>query len=168
MPYSSKKGKEIITGWLSKKRDYLKCMVDFGAGAGYYGKLFEKLQPQCTRIAIEAFEPYIEKFNLFRLYHDVLVADVSKMELPEADIAVCGDIIEHLSKDVATDFIKRIDEKYRYVIVSIPFGSYPQGAVGGNEYERHLSTWSYNELCDIFKNFKIRTSCDNIAVFIKN
>jgi hypothetical protein len=142
-------------------------MVDFGCGAGYYGWLFKKLKPACRREAVEVFLPYAVKYGLSAIYHKIYVEDASKMALPSADIAVCGDIIEHMTKDVATDFIKRIDAKYRHVIVSIPFGSYPQGASHGNEFERHLSEFSLIELCVLFENFKIKQNFGNIAVFIK-
>lgn len=167
MPYSSVYGKKIILRWLSESRPDIKTMVDFGAGAGYYGKLFKRLLPACRREAVEAYLPYLEKFNLWRLYHMIYVEDASKMALPDADIAIFGDVVEHMTKEVALDFLWRIEAKYKHVIISIPFGSYPQGAVGGNEYERHLSEWGYEELLRLFKNYKIQTTDENIAVFIK-
>ena len=167
MPYSSNYGKKIIIDWLSIQRKDIKDIVDFGAGAGYYGKLFKKFVPACYCIGVEIFEPYIEKYRLSAIYDEIYTDDASKMALPNADIAVCGDVIEHMTKDVATDFIKRIEAKYRHVIVSIPIGSYPQGASHGNEFESHLSEWSFDELCEIFKNFKIKLNYRIIAVFIK-
>ena len=168
MPFSSPHGKRIIAKWLSVDRPDILCMVDFGAGAGYYGKLFKYHLPYCRREAVEVFEPYIEKYELSLIYDKIYIEDASKIDLPCADIAVCGDVIEHMTKDVATDFIKRIEAKYRHVIISIPIGSYPQGAIGGNEFESHLSFWCFSELCDLFKNFKIKQNFRNIAVFIKN
>jgi hypothetical protein len=140
----------------------------FGAGAGYYGKLFKKLVPSCYCTAVEVFVPYIEKYRLSAIYDKIYTDDASKMALPSADLAICGDVIEHMTKDVATDFIKRIEAKYRHVIVSIPFGSYPQGSSEGNEFEKHLSTFDLFELSELFKNFAIMETKGNIAVFIKN
>jgi hypothetical protein len=167
MPFSSHYGKNLICEWLAKSRIDIVSMIDFGAGAGYYGKIFKFYIPWARREAVEVFEPYIVKYELSLIYSKIYTQNASKMALPDADIAVCGDVIEHMTKDVATDFIKRIEAKYRHVIVSIPFGSYPQGASHGNEFESHLSEWSFDELCEIFKNFKIKEKYRNIAVFIK-
>jgi hypothetical protein len=167
MPFSAPYGKKIIVRWLAENRPDIKSMVDFGAGAGYYGKLFKFYIPWCRREAVEVFEPYIEKYELSLIYSKIYIEDASKMALPSADMAVFGDVIEHMTKDVALDFISRIDAKYRHAIISIPFGSYPQDASHGNEFERHLSEWSFEELCEVFKNFKVKEKYKNIAVFIK-
>ena len=41
-------------------------------------------------------------------------------------------------------------EKSRFVLLNVPIGTdWPQGAVYGNDFETHLSTWTTEEL-DLF------------------
>jgi hypothetical protein len=167
MPFSAKQGKNIIEKWLREHTGAFDSMVDFGAGAGFYGKMIKEIMPKKYRIAVEGFEPYIKKYRLSYLYQKIIVADFAKMELPDADLAILGDVVEHMPKDTATEFMGRVVAKYPHVIVSIPVGSYPQGAYFGNELERHLSEWTIKELDSLFKNFSIRALDENIGVFIK-
>lgn len=167
MPFSSKQGKFEIVKWLSKNARDISSMIDFGAGAGNYAKIFIAHAPRIHRTAVEVFEPYIKKFRLASLYQKIIVADFSKMELPAGDLAILGDVVEHLPKEPARAFVASVVAKYPHVIVSIPVGSYPQGTVYGNDFERHLSEWTIKELDEMFKNFPVRLVDGEIGVFIK-
>ena len=167
MPFSSNYGKFEISKWVSEHSRDIFCMVDFGAGAGNYARIFKKFAPRVRRVAVEGFEPYIKKYFLATLYHKIIVADFLKIELPAGDLAILGDVVEHLPKDSAMTFVASVVAKYPHVIVSIPVGYYPQGTVFGNKLEMHLSEWTVKELDDMYKDFPIRFLRGNICVFIK-
>ncbi len=47
------------------------------------------------------------------------------------------------------EILKIAAHKYNHIIVSIPLGPCPQGASQGNELERHLSEWRFEEVAEI-------------------
>ena len=170
MPYSSINGKDCIKKWIADHKD-ISSMVDFGAGSGTYGKLFRQINPAVKRFAIEAYEPYIERFKLYDIYNEVIVGTIEGVKWPEADVAIFGDILEHLEKKQALEILRVADHRYKKIIVSIPIGECLQGPVGGNELEKHVSTWSFNELAPLMWWSSKSIICDDgkyaIGLFIK-
>ncbi len=172
MPYSSHNGKETICQWLDKNKSSLKTMVDFGAGAGAFGKMFKFLAPEIKRFAVEGYAPYVERFKLNQFYDGIIVGKIEEIKWPDGDVAIFGDVIEHLEKKQAIEIIKVAALRYKHLILSIPLGHCPQGASQGNELERHLSEWTFEELSKVqnWKIKKIETDIKDgftIGVFIK-
>ena len=168
MPFSSENGKHAIAEWVEKHKREIADVIDFGAGSGNYGKMLLEIEPAFHVTAVEIFETYIDKFNLYALYDKVICGDMRKIELPEADLAICGDVLEHCAKNDAVEFLHRIEAKYTHVIVSIPIGTYLQGPVFGNVFEKHLSFWSEKELYDLFIEYDLKIRYNDIAVFIRH
>jgi len=137
MPVSSPLGKNIIKDWFDRQTD-ISSIVDVGAGAGTYRDL---LGGKYHWTAVEIWEDYINKYNLKSRYENVVYGDIAKIELPDADCIIFGDIIEHLKFYEGRDVLVRAIKKYKHVVLSIPLGVYQQGAIEGNPYEEHQSTW---------------------------
>lgn len=82
--------------------------------------------------------------------HDVILCgDISSLCFPERsfDAVVLLEVIEHLPHH---DGERLLENAFRWarskVIVSTPNGFWPQGPLGGNELQRHLSGWTLAEL----------------------
>lgn len=125
-------------------------IVDVGAGGGanlefYYPWL------KGTWIAIEAWEPYIERFELDVRYSAVINKDVRDAALPSADLYIFGDILEHLEADDAVEVWNRARTVSRYLLINIPIVHYEQGALHGNPYEIHRHHWSHEEIMERFE-----------------
>jgi SAM-dependent methyltransferase len=111
-------------------------ILDIGAGSGTY---FNLLSPYgYNKIdCVEAWQPYIEKFDLKRKYKQVIHADISTLDLDfsKYDLVILGDVFEHISKDKTK---KLIDKMLSCdIIVAIPFES-GQEAINSNPYEVHV------------------------------
>lgn len=169
MPASSPLGKDIIKEWFSKQKDIL-SILDVGAGEGTYRKL---LGDKYRWKAIEVWGDYIKRYHLRDMYDEILTGDIRKIEWPMADCVIFGDVIEHLSKKDGIGVLERATEGHRHVVVSIPIGEYKQGAIEGNPYERHKSTWYWEDFGDEFLVKKLIPYCDTcpkdkgIGIFIK-
>lgn len=145
MPASSNLGKDLIQDWV-KKQLHIKTILDIGPGLGTY---YDLLGKDYYWKAIEVWQENIDKFGLKEKYNEVICADVSKAKLPEADLIIFGDVLEHLPKRVASRILRKAILRYSHLIISIPLGKYVQGPIDGNEYETHLSTWNYQEIEDL-------------------
>ena len=153
MPFSSGIGKEETAKWFIENRDSIKRVLDIGCGAGAYAKIIKLQKKICIAaewVAIEAWEPYLEKFELNKLYDRIIVEDARKVnwaKIGNFDVAVAGDVLEHMTKDEAVDLVERALENCHTLIISIPIWEYPQGAAHGNPYEIHVKEdWSHEEV----------------------
>lgn len=147
--WSSPNGKKEIKEWIEKQND-IKTIVDVGPGQGTYAKL---LGDKYNWIGIEAWKPYIEKYNLKDLYKEIIISDIKELnEFPKADCIIFGDVLEHLYKFQAIKIIGKAEAIYKHVIISIPLGSLEQGSLENNSFETHLSNWSESDLDEILGN----------------
>lgn len=147
MPTSSHEGKdwlvprieaEIVNGG--------KEILDIGPGQATYPKLVPNAR-HAEWYAIEIFEPYVVQYGLEGYYRSVRVADARTQRFPKVDVVIMGDVLEHMSKEDAEKVWNKARHAARKaVFVSMPLGEFPQGAVNGNEAERHISTWSNEEV----------------------
>jgi len=126
-------------------------IVDVGCGWGAYHSLAAGQLPGAVWIGIEAWAPYIDKFKLFARYEQVLVADVRYLNwaMVQPDVVILGDVIEHMDKRDAARVWRAALEHSDWVILSIPLGEFPQGALDSNPFEIHRSTWSHEECMDL-------------------
>lgn len=91
---------------------------------------------------VEPFEPCITDIQR-ALCDDIVPRDILEAlpALGHFDLAILGDVIEHLGKADAYDLLGRLFEHTENIIVSTPLGFMPQGAWAGNERETHQCGW---------------------------
>lgn len=119
------------------------AVLDVGAGDGTYARLLADAPEGTTWLALEVHRPYVARYGLDELYDGVIVGDARRRRFPEVDVVILGDVIEHLEHaDAVKVWKKARTAARRAVFASIPLGEHPQGAVNGNEHERHRTTWS--------------------------
>lgn len=142
MPSSVRHGKQEIKQFVQAQTD-IRTIVDVGVGSGTYRYLLGK---NYYWIGIEIFQPYILKFGLQDVYQQIIVGDISEVELPQADCIIFGDVLEHLPKSKALEVLRSALVKYKHVVVSIPIGHYPGQIHYGNENEAHISEWEIKDI----------------------
>lgn len=149
MPGSNPQGKARVLDFVVKHEE-IKKIVDFGAGQGIYGHLLKGTMPWLKMTAVEIWEPYITKYGLWHLYDDIIKADICNLDWPDADMAIFGDVLEHMEKDEAVETIMRAIQKYPHIVISIPIADKLQGPECGNPYECHKYLWQIDELKRMF------------------
>jgi hypothetical protein len=136
-------------------------VLDLGVGFGKYGVLLrEKLDIEPGRVApdrwlvtihgVEAFERYRNPIHTF-VYNQLRIEDFSSH--PDTyrgyDLVLLIDSLEHLEKPVGCAVLQQLRINNRNLIVSCPNCDCPQGAVNGNEYERHRARWYPHEFVEL-------------------
>lgn len=135
-----------------------KSVLDVGAGCGKYGLLAREyleiwqsrpyIADWIVRIdAVEIWGPYLQ-YPGFGYYNQVYNMDIREYvkDMPQYDLAICGDVLEHLAKGYGWEVLSRLLSKCRYVLVSLPLGKWPCPEYAGNPYEKHISTWDMDDL----------------------
>jgi len=162
MPYSSESGKPEIKWIISKLKP--KKMLDVGCGSGTYAKL----SPDAEWTGVEIWEPYVDKFDLKNLYKTLIIEDARKW-LPTDfyDVAIAGDVLEHMTPEEAADLMKRLRACAKAVVISIPIGKYPQDEYDGNPYEAHVKDdWTDEEVRSIFGEPAWSRVSNEIGVYV--
>lgn len=149
---SNSAGKEQILDWFTKNQKEISRILDLGAGSGTYSRLIKSanILKDAEWIAVEAWKPYIDKFNLNSHYSSVINQDIRKLNweaMGNFDVTIAGDVLEHVTKEDAISIVKNILNISKNLIISIPVVHYPQEAVEGNPFEVHVKDdWSHEEV----------------------
>ncbi len=166
MPFSSTSGKAWLIDRLSGATP--RRVLDVGAGSRTYASLFRDRWPGSTWTAVEIWPEWVEKYQLCRLYDDVIVADARTWE-PDGtyDVVFLGDVLEHMTAEEARALLYRMCELAETVVVSVPLGHYPQGAWGGNPYEAHVvDDWTHEAVIARLGSPSAFTIDQEIGVYI--
>lgn len=149
MPTSAFAGRGFFTTHLERVAEELETVIDFGAGEGTYSTLGRHIAPNAKWTALDIHSPYFERYDLYQKYDFVLWADVRAFNSDPYSLGIFGDILEHLHPADAQDVLFREASRTRYLYVSVPIIPAPQGPSHGNDHERHLHDWSFEEMDDL-------------------
>lgn len=145
MPFSAKQNRLWAAKHVVAARPRL--ILDIGPGAGAYSELLRPLLPHTAFHGIEAWEPYIDKYDLLTKYDAITVADIREYQFPRGDYTVIlGDVLEHMPESDGRALIANIKANAKHLLLSVPVLHKEQGATFGNPYERHVRHWHASEL----------------------
>ncbi len=150
MPSSNLEGKPKISQWLLSHPD-IKTIVDLGPGAATYPKL---MQGNYIWKAVEIWGPYVERYELNKYYSEIRIGDIRYMELPQGDCCIAGDVLEHLTREDMIKTFHKINQQFKYVVISIPIHLLCDDVFEGNPFETHLAYWRVEELDKVFVGYK--------------
>lgn len=151
MPTSHPEGKQWVYNKFKKLKN-IRTVLDVGVGLGTYSKLYKYLFPKSIWIGVEIWLPYLKKYNLFKLYDLIIIADIWKMHpIHGLDLVIFGDILEHMEKKKALQVYNRFKQYNKNILISLPIKRFEQGPLEGNPYEEHKAHWSHKEILNNFK-----------------
>ena len=171
MPGSSDFGKLYTALMITQLVDsgLIKTIIDVGVGRGTYYELLSPHLPQLDWTGVEVWAPYIDQFNLHNKYTKLINQDVREINFeaePQRDLAILGDILEHMPKSDAQKIINTILDKSRTVVISIPITHYPQDEINNNPFEKHIKDdWSHKEVLESFPHIITSYVHDHIGVY---
>tara|TARA_R110000803_G_C11984313_1_gene321130 strand:+ start:943 stop:1467 length:525 start_codon:yes stop_codon:yes gene_type:complete len=146
------KGIDMMVNFFEKRKNLR--VLDIGAGMGKWSSLIRGNTQSIH--AVEAHAPYIEKFSLRSLYDKVYNQDIRFFNYEEEyDVAILGDVLEHLEYEDAIETILVLKNKVSCILLTIPITICIQdGSVYGNDYETHRYQWSDKEIQQVL-GFKL-------------
>jgi len=137
--------------------------LDIGIGHGKWGFLVReytdawksriKIEENQTIIhGIEAYEDYIGPLQKL-IYDKVFVGEanniIMKTPIKKYDIIIMTATIEHMSKKIGYQLLKKIQEKSRFSFITTPAKVEISGkSMNYNPYETHVCEWSLEELSE--------------------
>lgn len=150
-----------------------KSILDIGIGYGKYGMLAREYldyahfkKREIVIDGIEGFGEYIQEGQ--RFYYDHIFVGDARVLLPtlaQYDMILLLDTLEHFTRDDGLKILKACQSKAKYILVGTPHDIGMQGAVYGNEFERHRFQWRKEDLL-AFAPFAFFNNADTlIALF---
>lgn len=134
-------------------------VLDLGIGMGFYGAVVRQygdmgVQPWRTHlIGVEGFAGY--RNPCWDLYDQAYVSEIGMFlatTLETCDAILLLDVLEHFDRDAGLQVLAaargRLTPTGR-LYVGTPAVWMEQGAAHGNEYERHRSLWTAEELMSL-------------------
>ena len=126
-------------------------ILDVGAGKGTYASELRAIGYEGHITASEIWPAYVELFGLRGLYDDVYVEDVRTRATFDYDLVIMGDVLEHMTKNDATDVWGKVRTQAHHALLAIPVVHFPQGEEYGNPFEAHVKDdWTHEEVLDTF------------------
>jgi len=136
---------------MAKSLGPLEQILDVGPGDGTYYDLLHPHFPLAIFQAIEIFAPYVERYRLVEKYKTVVIADAADdifFYTTAFDLAIFGDVLEHMEKARAIQMVNRIP--WKHALVSTPIVPFPQEGSLENPYEAHVAQWTTKEMLVTF------------------
>ena len=127
-------GKIEVLHWIRRNFYEGQTCLDVGACDGKWSDL---LGGYLKIDACEIFSPNIWAHHLKEKYRRVFNLDINEMEYKHYDLIIIGDVIEHMSVENAQKALAYALPRCKDLIVGVPF-LYAQGALYGNQWERHI------------------------------
>ena len=116
-------------------------IVDLGAGGGKNGRITRRiLSDRAELIAVEGCEKTARMLSTLDLYDDVhhsLIQDWVSRDSDTYDLAIFGDVLEHLEAREIHVVIRQCLRKFRNIIVVCPLHEIFQDELYGNPLEVH-------------------------------
>lgn len=120
--------------------------IDFGAGAGKFGRLLRSAAPGCRSVAIAPEAAHVQRFGLDELYDEVRVQSAAPWQAGAVserfDLAILGGI-ERMPKSVGLDLLNALAYRAAHTLVIAP-EFVVQG--DGIDAEANVSVWSERDL----------------------
>jgi len=121
-------------------REYLECWA---------GRVYPK-DWKLTIDGIEAWEPFTELPWIKDVYNNVHIGDAAEVinTLPDYDLIIANDVIEHMPKDIGMGLLTNIIKKSKKAIVNIPIGKgwMNNSVVDNNHHDAHQAVWEMEEV----------------------
>ena len=131
-------------------------ILDLGIGFGFYGAVVRQwldqgVRPWSTYLAgVEAWGRYCNPlWDLYDLVTVNTIQDYLTSSTEQFDFVIMNDVLEHLAPEEGRKVLQEIEPVINpggHLIVGTPARYFEQDAVNGNEFERHRSYWTADQL----------------------
>jgi hypothetical protein len=167
MPHSDGVNKGYTIEYIKSNINPL-TVLDVGVGAGIYSDIIRKQIDYPVHLTgVEAWEPYIEEFDLLNKYDVLDLQDIRDRENFDYDLVIFGDVLEHMSKEEALGVWNKASMQAKWGIISVPIIHYHQGPAFGNPYEIHVEEdWNTQDVLNHFPHITAYKEFEITGVFI--
>lgn len=139
-------------------------VLDLGIGTGFYGAVVrqwadEGVAPWRTwLVGVEVFSAYRNPlWDLYNVVYGMTIEEYLSTHSEQFDCVLFNDVLEHFDHAFGESLLRYLPSLVApggVLVVSTPAVFNPQQAAHGNEFERHRSIWTADELKSL--GFEVR------------
>ena len=156
--------KEEVKKWIYEHFNENANILDVGPGRGTYWELLHGKYKNID--AVEIYRPNIIDYKLLDKYRFVANRNIVDMEYGKYDLAIFGDVLEHLTVEDAQKVLAYAVNKCKEVIVAVPYRYKQQG--NENKYEEHIQNDLTHEIVlQRYPILKVLYKNDSYGYYIK-
>ena len=137
-------GKYEMVEWIKEHFVRGSTCLDVGSCDGKWSDL---LRDYLIMDGIEIYQPNIIEHDLRDKYHRIICGDIADLHYDWYDLIIFGDVIEHMTVEKAQAVLNYARTRCSDMIIAVPY-LYPQGAVYGNPWEKHIQDDLTREVFD--------------------
>lgn len=129
------------------KKELSNCDSVLDLGCGYNSPIQYCNIP--FSVGVEIFEPYLQKSKKKGIHNQYIKSDIREIEFkPKSfDVVLCGEILEHLTKEEGYELIKKMKKWTKNkIVITTPNGYLWQDSYDSNLLQEHKSGWNVKEL----------------------
>ena len=138
-------------------------VLDVGVGFGRWGMIvrefcdvwYGRVSPDAWTVHIEGIEAFPKNVapyhgHFYAKIHTIDAADFFRTVEDAFDVIIFGDVLEHFTKHVGRELLRKSLEVSTYTLVNIPLGEdWHQDEAYENPYERHLASWTLADFASL-------------------
>lgn len=143
-----------------------RTIVDLGCGTNASPISKQVKEIECDYLlSVDAYQQYLDEIRdedykaASHEYRCGKVTEVVKNLSTKFDLALCLDIVEHVTKDEAIPFLYALEQVAERVLIWIPIGHCPvkKDPTGGDNHDLHThkSTWTARDLEALSYNVEV-------------
>ncbi len=131
-------------------------VLDLGMGTGFYGAVVrqwvdEGVAPWRTWLAgVEVFSEYRNPlWDLYNVVYGMTIEEYLSKHQEQFDCVLFNDVLEHFDHAIGESLLQYLPNLVApggVLFVNTPAKFYAQEAAHGNEFERHRSLWTADEI----------------------
>lgn len=139
-------------------------ILDVGPGRGTYNKLLKRRGYKILD-AVEIYFPYIEKFELEKIYHRVFHCNIVDFEYQHYDIVIMGDVIEHLEISDAQKVIMYAQQHSNLILIAVPYLLEQKGSQLDGSGDHRQPDLTREIFLERYPGFELLIDNDQVGVF---
>ena len=149
-------------------------VLDIGPGAGKYARMLLAIEAERKRpirkLCVEIDnERVVQRFDLRNLYDEVINEDAARLAkrypVLTGDIAIAGDVIEHLTKSEGVDLIEYLQYRFKHIFLVIPV-DWVSLEYQDHRYESHIAIWRPADIARFAGSYCIQRRIDDGHKFL--
>lgn len=130
------------------KKELADCetVLDLGCGADSPIKHCKNIK---YSVGVEAFLSNLEKSKQQKIHTEYVHKKIAEVTFREKsfDAVILIEVLEHLPKEVGYEILKKMEKlAKKKIILTTPNGFVAQNEIDGNQWEKHISGWNYEEI----------------------
>ncbi len=139
-------------------------ILDVGPGRGIYNALLKQKGYKFFD-AVEVYLPYIEAFELKKIYDNVFHSNIIGFEYEHYNIVIMGDVVEHLHVQDAQRVVKYAQEHSDLVLIAVPYLMEQKGSQLDGSGDHRQPDLTREIFLERFSGFKLLVDNFQLGVF---